>query len=82
MKYFHFQTEFTLASFRCLKSSIDRFQFFLLLWLDLLQKEKTNLLCFIPRVTIGTEHDPLAYKTFLSLVGPECHAAGCVTIPK
>ena len=27
-------------------------------FLDLLRKEKTNLHCFIPRVTIGIEQDP------------------------
>ena len=57
MKYFHFQTEFTLASFRCLKSSIDRFQFFTSS-VARFTAEKTNLHCFIRRVRIEIVHNP------------------------
>ena len=60
MKYFHFQTEFTLASFRCLKSSIDRFQFFTSSVARFTAKKKSNLHCFIQRLKIGIEHDPFA----------------------
>ena len=58
MKYFHFQIEFTPASFSCLKSSIDRFQFSTFSVARFTAEKKTNIHCFIQRVRIEIVHNP------------------------